>query len=143
MKRYSYYFPVLVIVVSNALYDISAKSFPEKLNAQAGLTAYYIIAAAVSLGLFYLTSETKCFPAELKKVNWATFTLALGCTGIDLGYVLLFRAGWDISYGSLVCNIAIAVALILVGKVFFHENINRYHLLGISLCLAGFILINT
>lgn len=142
MKRYSYYFPVLIIVVSNVLYDISAKSFPQKINAQAGLTAYYIIAAAVSLVLFYLTSEDKNFPAELKKVNWATFTLALGCTGIDLGYVLLFRAGWNISYGSLVCNIMIAVALILVGKMLFQEYINKYHLIGISFCLAGFALIN-
>lgn len=142
MKRYSYYYPVLIIVISNALYDISAKAFPKEINAQAGLTAYYVIAAAVSLALFYLTSEDKNFPMELKKVNWATFTLALGCTGIDLGYVLLFRAGWNISYGSLVCNIMIAIALILVGKIFFHEYINKYQLIGISLCLTGFVLIN-
>jgi len=142
MKRYSYYIPVVIIVLSNALYDISAKAFPEGLNAQAGLTAYYIIAAVVSFTLFYLTSETKDFPAELKKVTWATFTLALGCTGIDLGYVLLFRAGWNISYGSLACNIMIAVTLIIVGKILFREYINRYHLLGISLCLTGFALIN-
>jgi drug/metabolite transporter (DMT)-like permease len=142
MKRYSYYIPVIIIVFSNALYDISAKAFPEGLNAQAGLTAYYIIAAVVSLLLFYLTSKEKDFPAELKKVTWATFTLALGCTGIDLGYVLLFRAGWNISYGSLACNIMIATTLILVGKIFFHEYINKYHLIGISLCLTGFALIN-
>lgn len=142
MKRYSYYYPVIIIVFSNALYDISAKSFPEEINAQAGLTAYYIIAAVVSLALFYLTSEVKNFSMEVKKVNWATFTLALGCTGIDLGYVLLFRAGWNISFGSLVCNIMIAIALILVGKILFHEYINKYHLIGISLCLTGFVLIN-
>ena len=142
MKRYSYYYPVIIIVLSNALYDISAKAFPKEISAQAGLTAYYVIAAAVSLTLFYLTSEVKNFPMEIKKVNWATFTLALGCTGIDLGYVLLFRAGWNISYGSLVCNIMIAITLILVGKIFFHEYINKYHLIGISLCLTGFVLIS-
>lgn len=142
MRRYSYYYPVLIIVSSNVLYDISAKAFPKEINAQAGLTAYYVIAAVVSLALFYLTSEVKNFPAELKKVTWATFTLALGCTGIDLGYVLLFRAGWNISFGSLICNITIAISLILVGKIFFHEYINKYHLIGISMCLAGFALIN-
>ena len=142
MKRYSYYYPVIIIVFSNALYDISAKAFPKGINAQAGLTAYYVIAAAISLVLFYLTSDVKNFPMELKKVNWATFTLALGCTGIDLGYVLLFRAGWNISYGSLVCNIMIAITLIVVGKLFFHEYINKYHLIGIALCLTGFVLIN-
>lgn len=143
MKRYSYYYPVLIIVLSNVLYDISAKAFPKGINAQAGLTAYYIIAAVVSLTLFYLTSEDKNFSGELKKITWATFTLALGCTGIDLGYVMLFRAGWNISYGSLVCNIMIAIALILAGKIFFHEYISKYHLIGISLCLTGFALINT
>ncbi len=142
MKQYAYYFPVLLIVLSNALYDISANAFPQRLNAQAGLTAYYIIAALASLGLFYLTSEHKSFPTELKQVNWATFTLALGCTGIDLGYVLLFRAGWNISFGSLVCNIMIAITLVLVGKIFYREYINRYHLLGISMCVAGFVLIS-
>lgn len=143
MKRYSYYFPILIIVFSNVLYDISAKAFPKDINAQAGLAAYYIIAAVVSLTLFYFTSEAKNFSEELKKINWATFTLALGCTGIDLGYVMLFRAGWSISYGSLVCNIMIAITLILVGKIFFHEYINKYHLIGIFLCLTGFTLINT
>ena len=142
VKRYSYYFPILIIVFSNILYDISAKAFPKGINAQAGLTAYYIIAAAVSLTLFYLTSEKKNFSSELKKINWAAFTLALGCTGIDLGYVLLFRAGWNISYGSLVCNIMIAITLILIGKIFFREYINKSHLIGISLCLTGFALIN-
>ena len=142
MKRYSYYLPVVIIVFSNMLYDIAAKSFPAEINAQAGLTAYYVIAAVVSLALFFLTSETKNFAGELKKITWATFTLALGCTGIDLGYVLLFRAGWNISYGSLACNIMIVIALILVGKLLFHEYINKYHLIGISLCLGGFALIN-
>ncbi len=142
MNRYSYYYPVFIIVLSNVLYDISAKAFPEELNAQAGLTAYYIIAALVSLALFYLTGQARNLAGELKKVNWAIFTLALGCTGIDLGYVLLFRAGWNIGYGSLVCNIMVVVMLALIGKIFFHENLNKYHLIGIPLCLAGFVLIN-
>ncbi len=142
MKRYSYYLPVIVIVISNALYDISANAFPLGLNPQAGLTAYYIIAAVVSLLLFFSSSENKNFPLELQKMNWSTFTLALGCTGIDLGYVLLFRAGWNISYGSLVCNIMIAITLILVGKIFFREQINRYHLVGITMCLVGFAFIS-
>lgn len=142
MRRYSYYYPILIILISNVLYDISAKSFPEEINVQAGLVLDYIIAAVVSLILFFLTCEVKNFPGELKKVNWATFTLALGCAGIDLGYILLFRAGWSISFGSLICNILIAISLIFIGIIFYHEYINKYHLIGISLCLIGFALIN-
>lgn len=141
MKKSTYYFPVLIIVLSNVLYDIAAMSFPKSINVQAGLAAYYIIATIVSFSLFLLTGGRKSIRSEFRKVNWAAFTLALGCTGIDLGYVLLFRAGWNISFGSLVCNIMIVIALILVGKVFFRETLNRYHFLGIALCVAGFTLI--
>lgn len=143
MKRFMYYLPVLVIVGSNACYDISAKSFPDTLNPQAGLTAVYLIAGVITLIIFFVTSESKNFIAEVKKVNWAVFLLAAGCTGIDLGYVLLFRAGWKISYGSLVCNIALGISMILVGVLFYREKLTKDRLIGIAICFAGLILINT
>ena len=141
MKRFLYYFPIVFIVLSNVLYDISAKSFPEEINAQAGMAFYYVAAAIISLILFFLTSDNKNFFKELKKINKATFSLALGCTGLDFGYVLAFRAGWEISFASLVCNILIAVSLIFVGVIFYHEIINKKHMAGILLCLIGFVLI--
>ena len=141
MKRYFYYFPIAFIVLSNVLYDISAKSFPEKINAMAGISIYYMIAAVISAVLFFLTCANKNFIKELKKINWATFTLALGCTGLDLGYILAFRAGWEVSFASLVCNILIAISLIFVGVIFYHEIINKKHVAGILLCLTGFVLI--
>jgi len=142
MKKLFFFLPVFAIVFSNIVYDISAKLFPGQLNAQAGLAIVYAIAAGVSLLLFVLTSKNTSFSKELKKINWATFSLALGCTGIDLGYVLLFRAGWDISFGSLACNIFLAITLILVGTLFYKEKLTKDHLAGITLCLAGLILIN-
>ncbi len=140
-NRILYYFPIAFIVLSNVLYDISAKEFPETINAQAGMAFYYLAAAIISIVLFYITSENKNFLKELKKINLATFTLAIGCTGLDLGYVLAFRAGWDISVASLICNILIAVALIVVGMFFFKEVINKNHVKGILLCMTGFVLI--
>jgi drug/metabolite transporter (DMT)-like permease len=105
------------------------------------MSIYYIIAAVISVVIFYITSENKKFLHELKKINKATFSLALGCTGLDLGYILAFRAGWDISIASLVCNILIAMSLIFVGVIFYHEVINKKHVAGILLCMTGFVLI--
>jgi drug/metabolite transporter (DMT)-like permease len=139
--RILYYFPIAFIVLSNVLYDVSAKSFPESINAQAGMAFYYMTAAVISLILFFLTAKDRDFIKELKKINKATFLLALGCTGLDFGYVLAFRAGWDVSFASLVCNILAAVALIFVGVICYREIINKKHVLGILLCFAGFVLI--
>lgn len=141
MKRYLYYFPIAFIVLANVLYDISAKKFPAEINAQAGMAIYYVVAALISVVLFYLTSENKNFLKELKKINKATFSLALGCTGLDFGYILAFRAGWEISFASLVCNILIAVSLIFVGVIFYREVLTKKHVAGIALCLIGFVLI--
>jgi drug/metabolite transporter (DMT)-like permease len=140
-SRLLFFSPVLFIVLSNVLYDISANEFPDEINAQAGMAFYYLVAAVISIILFFLTSKNKNFFKELKKVNKATFSLALGCTGLDFGYVLAFRAGWEISFASLVCNILIAVSLIFVGVLFYREVINKKHVAGILLCLTGFVLI--
>ena len=141
MKRYLYYFPIAFIVLSNILYDISAKSFPERINAMAGMSIYYFVAACISIALFFITGKNKNFVKELRKINLATFSLALGCTGLDLGYILAFRVGWEVSFASLVCNILIAVSLVFVGMILYHEVINKKHVAGILLCLAGFVLI--
>jgi hypothetical protein len=79
-RRFLFYLPIAFIVLSNVLYDISANQFPEEINAQAGMAFYYGIAAVISLALFYMTSKNKNFLKEIKKVNRATFALALGCT---------------------------------------------------------------
>ena len=114
MRRYLYYFPIAFIVLSNILYDISAKSFPEKMNAQAGMAIYYIAAAIISLSLFLLTSKSRHFLRELKKINWATFTLALGCTGLDLGYIR---------------------------QLFFHETVSLRQYIGVAFCIAGIFVV--
>ena len=140
---FRYYFPVFIAVFSNIIYDISAKSIPSDLHAMGLLVITYLTSAACALILFFITADDRNLFKELKKVNWAVFVLAIGCTGIDLGYILLFRAGWQISVGSLVCNIGLAISMIIVGVLFYKEKITAYHIVGISLCLGGFVLINS
>jgi len=137
-----YYFPVLLVACSNVLYDISAKTIPSDQHALGMLVITYATAALCSLILFYITSKEKSLTKELKKINWAVFVMVAGICGIDLGYIFLFRAGWPISLGPLVCNIGQAIVLIMVGILFYKEKLTKDHVAGICFCLAGFILIN-
>ena len=139
---FKYYLPVLIAVLSNIIYDVSAKSIPSHIHAMGLLVITYITSAVCSLILFYVTSKEKKFFKELKNVNYAVFLMAVGCTGIDLGYIFLFRAGWPISLGSLVCNIGLAISMIFIGMLFYKEKITLHHVGGIALCIAGFVLIN-
>lgn len=133
---------MFVIVVSNVFYDISAKSFPTNMNAQIGLVVVYFIGTVCSLAMFFITSKEKSIIKEFKKGNKMIVLLSAGSLGIDLGYVLLFRAGWDIGVGSLVCNILLATALLIIGVICYKEKLLPAHIVGIIACLGGLILIN-
>lgn len=134
--------PVLVIISSNILYNITTKSTPGKVNPFFSLLLTYLVAAGASLALFLVTDPTRNVSQQLGMVNWTAYVLAACIVGLEVGYILLYRAGWDISIGSLVCNIGLAVALIVIGALFFGERITLNHFIGIVLCLAGLVFIN-
>ena len=48
--------PMLMVVGANTVYNICAKSTPEKLNSFAALTINYGVAAALSFLLFFVTT---------------------------------------------------------------------------------------
>ena len=52
-------YPILIIVVSNTLYNLCAKSTPQGINSFASLTVTYLVAAAVSFTVFILTNQGK------------------------------------------------------------------------------------
>ena len=63
--------PMLMVVGANTVYNICAKSTPEKLNSFAALTINYGVAAALSLLLFFVTTGgEKNLIQEIGKTNW-------------------------------------------------------------------------
>lgn len=138
----NYYLPVLIIVASNVFYHISARSIPGELNPMISLVVTYLTAALLALIIFLITDPSRDIAAQVKYVNWAPIVLALAFVGLEYGNIILYRAGWNISVGSLVCNIALAIILIVVGLLLYKETISVYQTIGICLCIIGLIFIN-
>lgn len=136
------FYPILIIVISNIIYNICAKSTPNSVNAFASLTVTYIIAAIVSFVTFLISSKGKNIFTELGKTNWTTFVLGIVIVGLELGYILAYRNGWSMNTASVTANITLAVALIIVAFVFYKETITVKQIAGIVLCGGGLALIN-
>ena len=64
-------YPIMMIVLSNVMYNICQKSTPGNVNPFAALTVTYGIAAAVSFVLLMVTTKGKYSAAEFTKINWA------------------------------------------------------------------------
>ena len=135
-------YPILIIVVSNVLYNICTKSTPSEVNAFATLSITYLVAAVVSFITFFITSKGKNIFTEFGKTNWTAFVLGVVIVGLELGYILAFRNGWSMKTASVTANIALAVVLIFVAAILYKETITIKQVAGIVVCCGGLALIN-
>lgn len=138
----SYIWPICLVVLSNTVYQISAKSVPEKINPLASLTVTYIVGAIACAILFFATNKEANLLVEYKKLNWAPFLLGLSVVGLEVGYIYAYKNGWPVSTASIVQAAILAVILIIVGYIAYKEALTWNKIVGIVVCLAGLALIN-
>ena len=136
------YLPLLMVVCSSTIYHIGAKSVSTKLNTFASLTVAYLIGAVLTVIIYYATSPTKSLVQEFSHLNWATVVMGLAIVGLEAGNILMYKAGWNISVGSLINNITVSIILLFVGILLYKEKITPTQIAGIVLCLAGLVLVN-
>ena len=138
----SYIWPIALVVFSNTLYQVCAKSVPESMNPFASLTVTYLIGAVISGVLYFALNRNANLLREIRMINWASIVLGVVIIGLEVGFIYAFRAGWQIGTAQIISSAMVAVLLIFVGWLLYHEAITWNKLLGIAVCIAGLILIN-
>ena len=139
---FSYIWPIALVIGSNIIYQICAKSAPEGMNPFASLTVTYLVAAALSAVMFFVLGGGGSLLKEYGKLNWAPFVLGLVIVGLEVGWIYAYKAGWPVSTGFIVQSAILAVALLAVGYFLYHEALTWNKLVGIAICLVGLIFIN-
>ena len=138
----SYIWPIALVILSNTLYQVCSKSVPREMNPLASLTVTYLISAVVSGVLYYALNRNANLLREIKLTNWASIVLGIVIIGLEVGFIYAYRAGWQISKAQIVSSAMLAVVLIFVGYLLYHEAITWNKIIGIIICLAGLVLIN-
>lgn len=134
--------PILIVVASNCFYNICAKSAPEGTNAFGMLTITYLTAAVISAVLFVIQAKPANVVTEISKTNWTAIVLGIAIVGLEFGYIYLYRNGWKVGAGSLVANICLAVALLVIGFLLYKEAVSIKQLVGVAVCALGLFLIS-
>jgi len=133
--------PVLVVVVANTIYNISAKSTPTEINTFASLSITYLVAMICSVIMYFITGENKNFLQELSKTNWTTLVLGISIVGLEFGYLWIYRVGWKISTANLFTSISLTCVLLIIGFLIYKEVLSFRQILGIGVCVLGLILL--
>lgn len=138
----SYIWPVALIVASNVLYQVCAKGVPEGMDPFAALSVTYGVGAAVSLVFYFLMNRDGALLREYGQINWAPVVLGLVIVGLEVGYIFAYKAGWPVSAVATVQSAFLAIALLAVGALVYHEPVTRDKVLGVVICLVGLGFLN-
>lgn len=75
-------------------------------------------------------------------MNFSPALLGIVLVGLEVGFIYAYKAGWQVSMLSIVQSAFLAIALIFVGYLLYHEAITWNKLVGVVICLIGLAFIN-
>lgn len=141
-SMFLFYFSITLAICSSTLYHFVAKSTPANVNFTVSLLVTYAVAFTVTLLTFYFFPAPNGILAELKQLNWASIGLAAAIVGIEFGFLLVYRSGWNLGIAAVLVNVVASLILLPVAVFFFKDKISWVNIVGIFVCLVGLIMLN-
>ena len=90
---FNYVWPIVLVIFSNVVYQICAKSVPKEMNPFASLTITYIVGAVASAILYFVLEKDGNLIKEYSKLNWAPLVLGIVIVGLETGWIYAYKAG--------------------------------------------------
>lgn len=129
-------------IAATVAYHLVLKLTPVGVNPWLSLMVTYALVAVVFGAMFLLSPGDGGWREELGRLNWTAPALAIAIVGLDLGFMLLYRSGFEVSLGALVTQTAAGLLLLVVGIAFFSEKLSLTNVAGLVLCVVGLWLVH-
>jgi multidrug transporter EmrE-like cation transporter len=131
-----------VAIAATVAYHIVMKLTPASANPYLSLAVTYAVVTVAFSAVYLALPGPSAFREALGQLNWTTLALGVVVVFLDLGFLLLYRGGFDVSLGQIVTQSAAALLLVLIGVAWFGEKLSTLNVGGILLCVVGLWLIN-
>jgi drug/metabolite transporter (DMT)-like permease len=123
-------------------YHVVLKLSPTATNPFVSLALTYVTGAVVFAVLASIWPGAIPLRESVARLNWTVLGLAAVIVILDLGFILLYRTGFEISLAQVITQAFSALLLIGIGVAFFREPVSMSQLAGLALCVAGLWLVN-
>lgn len=140
--RMTAYLTMLMAIVSVTFYQVFQKEISLQVNPFASLIITYLVAIVVSVIFWFAFPVGASLLVAFKSANYASYLLGITIVGIELGFLLIYRAGWKIGVANIFSSSVSAVLLLFIGMAIYREHLSLTKLLGIGLCIVGLMLLN-
>ena len=133
---------LLLAIVATVSYHLILKVTPAGVHPVLSLAVTYAIVAVALWAVYLLAPAATPMREAVKVLNWTVIALAGAIIFLDVGFLMLYRSGFEVSLGQIVTQSAAALLLLGLGVVLFRERLNLANFAGITLCVIGLWLIN-
>jgi drug/metabolite transporter (DMT)-like permease len=137
-----FYISALLAILGGLGYQFFIKRVPSTLNPLVNVISIYLAVIVLCITLLPLFPLEGGLRNHLKQLSWLQLALAVSVAMIELGFLLMYRYGWNLSTGNLITGVFINVALVVIGVGLLSEKLSPINLFGIALSIAGVALIS-
>lgn len=131
-----------IAIAATVAYHVVIKLTPVGANPYLSLGITYAVTTTLFLLVYSVAPGPATLRAAVSELNWTAIALGIVVVFLDLGFLMLYRGGFDVSLGQLITQSAGALLLLIIGVAFFAEKLSLVNLGGILLCVVGLWLIN-
>ena len=109
----------IILIVASISFIISLKNLLQKGRPFSHITHHLPHHGPDNwFGVAFLPLQPKRNPI-IQTIELDKLRLGIWIVGLELGFLMAYRAGWNISMGALVANITLALVLIPVGIILY------------------------
>ena len=101
--------------------NIGQKSINENVNPLTSM----IINIFSSINCFFYCNyifPSKNIMDSFKELNWASYVLGVAIFGLEIGFLLVYRSGWNINIAALFANVVTTVNINIFRYYIFLNN---------------------
>ena len=131
-----------VAIAATVAYHIVMKLTPVGANPYLSLAVTYAVVTATFAVVYVALPGPAALRVAFGQLNWTALALGAVVVFLDLGFLMLYRGGFDVSLGQIITQSAAALLLLAVGVAFLNEKLSMINIGGILLCIVGLWLIN-
>lgn len=136
-----YYLSATIAILGTVSYHYFVKKVPSTISPVVSIIGIYITVLPIMLGIMVLFPEKGGLAAQFRQLNWVQFAIAVSILFMEMGFLLMYRSGWDLSVGNIVTGVFINFILVAIGVVLLREQLNLINIAGAVLCIAGVAMI--
>jgi multidrug transporter EmrE-like cation transporter len=131
-----------IAIAATVGYHVVLKLTPAGANPYLSLAVTYAVTTLIFMAVYVVMPGPGTLRAAAAELNWTAIALGVVVVFLDLGFMMLYRGGFDVSLGQLITQSAGALLLLLIGVAFFAEKLSGVNVGGILLCVVGLWLVN-